>query len=289
MDYLRIYNSIVENAKNRVLTGYTERHHIIPKCVGGNNEFWNLVDLSAREHFICHLLLCEIYPQNKKLRFALWNMCNVKRKYQQRYVVGSRMYNFIREEYSKNIKGKNNPRCGEKLSEETKNKISKSRKGIYIGEKNPFYGKTHSDETKEKIKSKSSQHKHSEKTKEKMSISRKNKLWFYNDDGKQLRTYPDDPKIINEGWIKGRLGGKDLSELANKKRKEKYTLLQPQKPNAKKCMIDGVIFNSAVEAAKHFNMPDSSVRDRLRNKNFFTWVWLENYQSHPAIKAPLSN
>lgn len=36
-------------------------------------------------------------------------------------------------------------------SEETKNKISASRKGQMPGEKNPFYGKAHSQETKEKI------------------------------------------------------------------------------------------------------------------------------------------
>jgi hypothetical protein len=274
MDYLRIYNQIVERGKSRILTGYTETHHIIPKCNGGNNEYWNLVNLTAREHFICHLLLCEIYPQNKKLRFALWNMCNVKRKYQQRYVVGSRMYNFIREEYSKHVTGKNNPRYGKKLSEEIKNKISKSRICVYVGEKNPFYGKNHSNETKEKLKIKSSQHKHSDKTKEKMSLSRKNKLWFYNDNGEQLRTYPDDLKIINEGWRKGRLYGKELSKLANEKRKEKYSIIEPKKPNSKKCMIDGISFNSAVEAAKHFKMPDSSVRDRLRNKNFPNWIWI---------------
>jgi len=274
MDYLRIYNQIVERGKGRILTGYTETHHIIPKCVGGNNECWNLVNLTAREHFICHLLLCEIYPQNKKLRFALWNMCNVKRRYQQRYVVGSRMYNFIREEYSEQVRGENNPRYGKKLSEEIKNKISKSRIGLYVGEKNSFYGKNHSNETKEKLRIKSSQHKHSDKTKEKMSLSRKNKLWFYNDNGEQLRTYPDDPKIINEGWKKGRLGGKELSKLANEKRKEKYSIIEPLKPNSKKCMIDGIVFNSAVEAAKHFNMPDSSVRDRIRNKNFPNWSWI---------------
>ena len=41
MDYLRIYNSLVERGKNRQLTGYTENHHIIPKCVGGTNDKYN--------------------------------------------------------------------------------------------------------------------------------------------------------------------------------------------------------------------------------------------------------
>lgn len=274
MDYLKIYNSIVERGKNRTITGYTETHHIIPKCLGGSNDVWNLVVLTAREHFICHLLLCEIYPKNTKLRFALWNMCNVKREYQERYKINSRLYNLIREEYSKSVRGTNNPNFGKKLTEEQRNKISLSRIGKYGGEKNSFYGKKHTDETLKILRKKSSDHRHTDKTKEKMSIAHKNKLWFYNDKGEHLRTLPDDPRIIEEGWKKGRIGGKEISKLANEKRKEKYALIEPPKPQAKKCMIDGLLFNSAVEAAKHFNMPDSSVRDRIRNKNFPTWNWV---------------
>ena len=48
-------------------TGRLEVHHIVPKCLGGSNKKENLVELTAREHFICHRLLCEIYPKNKKL------------------------------------------------------------------------------------------------------------------------------------------------------------------------------------------------------------------------------
>jgi hypothetical protein len=274
MDYLKIYNSLVERGKNRQLTGYTETHHIIPKCVGGTNDKYNLVKLTAREHFICHLLLCEIYSKNTKLRFALWNMCNVKRKYQNRYKVSSRLYNFIREEYSKNVSGNNNPRFGKKLTDEQKNHISLSRIGKYGGEKNSFYGKKHSEETKEILRKKSSEQKHSKETKEKMSIARKDKLWYFNDNGEHLRTFPEDPRIINERWKKGRIGGKELSIFANEKRKEKYSVIEPPKPNSKKCMIDDLIFDSAVKAAKHFNIPDSTVRDRIRNKNFPNWSWV---------------
>jgi hypothetical protein len=274
MDYLKIYNSLVERGKNRQLTGYTETHHIIPKCVGGTNDKYNLVKLTAREHFICHLLLCEIYPENTKLRFALWNMCNVKRKYQNRYKVSSRLYNFIREEYSKNVSGNNNPKFGKKLTDEQKNHISLSRIGKYGGEKNSFYGKKHSEETKEILRKKSSEQKHSKETKEKMSIAHKDKLWYFNDNGEHLRTFPEDPRIINEGWKKGRIGGKELSRLANEKRKEKYSVIEPPKPNSKKCMIGDLIFDSAVKAAKHFNIPDSTVRDRIRNKNFPNWSWV---------------
>lgn len=36
---------------------YKERHHIVPKCIGGTNDKDNLIDLYAREHFIAHKLL----------------------------------------------------------------------------------------------------------------------------------------------------------------------------------------------------------------------------------------
>ena len=43
MRYEYIYNQITERAKNRVLVGYNEKHHIIPKCLGGDNSKENLV------------------------------------------------------------------------------------------------------------------------------------------------------------------------------------------------------------------------------------------------------
>ena len=61
MNYNVIYFNIIERAKTRGLIKkslgyYTERHHIIPRCIGGNNNKENLVLLTAKEHFICHYL-----------------------------------------------------------------------------------------------------------------------------------------------------------------------------------------------------------------------------------------
>ena len=119
---------------------------------------------------------------------------------QSRYSINSRLYNLIREEYSKSVRGTNNPKFGKKLTKEQRNKISLSRIGKYCGEKNSFYGKKHTDETREILRKKSSDHRHTDETKEKMSIIHKNRLWFYNDKGEHLRTLPDDPRIIEEGW-----------------------------------------------------------------------------------------
>ena len=70
MNYQQIHDNIIDRAGNRVPTGYTENHHVIPKCLGGSNDNSNLVRLTAREHFIVHKLLVEIYPNEKSLRIA---------------------------------------------------------------------------------------------------------------------------------------------------------------------------------------------------------------------------
>jgi len=72
MDYQKIYKQLVEKAQNRILEGYKENHHIVPKCIGGSNKSDNLVDLTAREHFLAHWLLVKIYPEEFKLLCA-WN------------------------------------------------------------------------------------------------------------------------------------------------------------------------------------------------------------------------
>lgn len=174
MNYSKIYNLLIEKAKNRSLEEYKETHHIIPRCIGGTDDSSNLIELTAREHFIAHLLLCKIYPEDKGIRLALWMMTNVKDKNQKRYVPSSRLYEIIRREYSDSIKGENNPRFGVKHLPESKEKMSTKAKER-IGNKNAFYGKSHSDETKEKIKKSITGLKHTEDTKQKMSETRKGK------------------------------------------------------------------------------------------------------------------
>ena len=51
--------------------GYKEKHHIIPRCQGGGNDKANLVELTAAEHYIAHLLLMRMYPDNYKLAYPI--------------------------------------------------------------------------------------------------------------------------------------------------------------------------------------------------------------------------
>lgn len=63
MNYERIYNELIEHRKvlPKLETEYYERHHIIPKCVGGNDDEENLIYLTTEDHYIAHLLLAKAF------------------------------------------------------------------------------------------------------------------------------------------------------------------------------------------------------------------------------------
>lgn len=139
MNYQKIYNQIINKAKNRELIGYFEKHHIIPKCIGGNNNKDNLVKLTAREHFICHLLLCEIYPSENKLKQALWLMSIGKQSHTHKIKNNNRLYNRLKLNFQKTMSNNSNM-LGKKHSDKTKQKMSLSQTG-----------KVRNDETKQKM------------------------------------------------------------------------------------------------------------------------------------------
>lgn len=166
MNYQRIYTAIIERAKTRTPCGYVEKHHIIPKSLGGSNKKENIVPLKAREHFLCHYLLTKINPC-RQTWCALWKMVNEIRM-EKRYIPSSIVYEKTRIEFSKKIseykvgrlmseearknmsrakKGTTSPRRGIKLSDETKRKMSEAKKGKPSGREGKFL----TEETKKKI------------------------------------------------------------------------------------------------------------------------------------------
>ena len=162
--YTRWYNNITENAKSRIIDGYTERHHIHPRSLGGTNDKDNLVNLTAREHFICHWLLTKMHTgvARGKMINALYLMQG-KNQYQDRYI-NSRVYETLRTEYAQYISKLNTGRIqpinektkqiaaitGRKrasFSEEWRANMSASK----LGENNNRYGVDVSEETRRKI------------------------------------------------------------------------------------------------------------------------------------------
>ena len=112
--YTKTYYAIINKAKLRNLTtrkqakevlGYPELHHIIPTCLGGDNNKENTVFLTAHEHFVCHLLLTKmlIGKEKSKMVFALSMITKIKNIGSGRYVPTGRMYEYARKLFKDEI------------------------------------------------------------------------------------------------------------------------------------------------------------------------------------------
>lgn len=183
MNYQKIYNQLITKRQNEILPKniYGEIHHIVPKCLGGTNENSNLVRLTAREHYIAHLLLAKIYD-NVKIYAAVKYMQINNEHHKRNFKFNSRLFQKMREEFNKKIsehnKGENNGMYGKSHSEETRKKLSlshigknfhpnwkpnieqrekiskKAKERLSDKNKHPRFGKHCSDETKKKISEK---------------------------------------------------------------------------------------------------------------------------------------
>lgn len=98
MNYQKIYDRIIDRARNRNLNCYKERHHILPRCLGGTDESFNLVDLTPEEHYVCHQLLIKIYPSSSKLVYAAlaMSMSGPNNKFRS-----NKIYGWLRRKVSK--------------------------------------------------------------------------------------------------------------------------------------------------------------------------------------------
>jgi len=127
MNYKHHYDLLIEKRKNEpVIDQYTENHHIIPKCMGGSDAENNLIRLTAKEHYIAHMLLYKHY-KTSKLAHAWFSMMRCSPN-QKRFFT-ARQYENARQAHVDSLRqtmgGKNNPFYGKTHSEETKKLISK--------------------------------------------------------------------------------------------------------------------------------------------------------------------
>ncbi len=102
----RTYERLIAKRQAEPPSGYSERHHILPVALGGTNDANNLVRLSAREHFVAHLLLARLFGGTMWL--AVIRMKG--RRHGDGYV-NSRLYEQARQEWaawsSANQRGEN--------------------------------------------------------------------------------------------------------------------------------------------------------------------------------------
>lgn len=162
MNYEKIYNRLCSRVCDDI---YTEVHHIIPRCLGGSDMKDNLIRLSTKAHYLAHRLLCKIYPDDIKLKFAL-NMMSRSNTKQERNLT-LQQYEIIKKENSIALSVLHSTRI---RSEEEKSKISKALTGK---PKSEAHKQRCSEWQKGKPKPWQLGRKHSEERKLKISESRK--------------------------------------------------------------------------------------------------------------------
>lgn len=154
--YFTWYCDIIASAKKRHHGSdtYQEKHHIIPKSMGGPNKKFNIVKLLPREHFLVHWLLIKCTANKSdeyKMKSALYRMMGASERV-KRHVWSKWNYEIAR------------------------NHLVEVNKLVNSGVGNPMYGRNHSQEAKDKISKGNTGLKRSKEHKERVSIGNKGKI-----------------------------------------------------------------------------------------------------------------
>jgi hypothetical protein len=187
MNYRAHYDKLISRARWRVVFGYAETHHIIPKCMGGSNRAENLVLLLPEEHYVAHQLLVKIHPGNHKLIKAAFLMGTTDR-------YNNKKYGWLRRKYAATVSSfhsgrKRPPETGRKISAAALKRfkdpavgdhLSRVRRGMRFSDDHRRHlseakkGKTISQETRQKMRLSAIGKKKSTETIERMRIAKRN-------------------------------------------------------------------------------------------------------------------
>lgn len=257
----KTYNALIEKALNTTYPKdvYTERHHILPKCMGGTNDESNIVRLDYRKHIITHMLLQRAYPEIFGLLKAVMAMLTPGNRMMNRKslsdtgkIISTRMATFYREEFIKRM-------IGHETSEETRRKISESQ-----------IGKKLKESTKEKIGN--ANRNPSDETRKRMSKGQKNR--------KDLKEWGE--KVFGEYWL-GKSRSEETKEkmrLAQQKRrleeKEKGIIYKPKRKLPRRVLDpEGRIFSSVTTAGKFYGVNRETIKNWINKKpeKGFNYNW----------------
>lgn len=221
---------------------YKERHHIIMRSLGGTNNESNLIDLIGSEHYEAHKLLALENPDCKEAQIAWWMMSHNKDSNNREYEVSAEDWAKSRERWIKCFSGENHPNYKKPMSQEQKDKISKTRKerGVAVGEKNYFYGKKFCGENNYWY------HKHlPEEARKKMSDVKKE--YFKTHDG------------INKG--------KHMSEESKQKLSNslKGKMSRGKHNNAKMVICDNIVYDCIMDCADTYGVNPKTMQNWLRS------------------------
>lgn len=272
MTYYEFINNIRLIRENTYFK-YSERHHIIPRCLGGTDDEDNLIYLTYREHFIAHKMLAEENPEDEKLVYAYWRMCHshqstecTPEEYEEAKILvsnmmtGRKLPDSTKEKMK--LSAKNRPPVseetkrklsmrpvseetriklslankGKKLSLEHRGAISESRRGIWSGDLNP----KHINPPIGELNSFYGKH-HTEETRKKISDARKNYA------GENHPLYGKHHTEETKRKISKSLSGREVSEETKIKLRE----AAKNKVYYKVCNICGSEFNARSSRSKY--------------------------------------
>lgn len=124
--WYRIYYSLVIKAQARTsfkdtaqsMLGYIESHHIIPTSftkddVSSKN---NIAHLTAKEHFIAHKLLIKCTTGSIQIKAKKAVACFTQTAPNQKRILNSNQYEYVRKMCSESVSGANNPMFGKSAS-----------------------------------------------------------------------------------------------------------------------------------------------------------------------------
>ena len=236
MDYMKIYNDLVQKARSQVLLDgiYVERHHIQMKSLGGSDDKSNIVAFTPRQHYIAHLLLFKAAKQDmlagkdktpyyKALR-ALSAMIQLPATLDENgaakriFKFGSSLYDSWKKELAIYLSASSKAIAEQR--KQNKDEYDAFCKSVsdglkaYIQENGPIWqGKKHTDTSKQKMKA-TRQRFHpgaGEKNSQYGTIA------IYNETTFERATQPKD-QPIPEGWVKGRFYKATTEELIQRKK-----------------------------------------------------------------------
>lgn len=180
--YSKVYFSIIERAKQDRHFSYMESHHIIPKCLGGSDDASNIVRLTAREHFVCHMLLTKMHD-DYRLKYALVAMSLVNPNQDKRHRLTSWQYEYVKKcnslAASERMGGHPGHNLGRVMAHnDSETRFFSSESEIPVG-----WVKGHNPKTKASMRGKNS-----------------GKIYYHNPNTGEVKTFIDPPP---PPWIKG--------------------------------------------------------------------------------------
>lgn len=202
MNYAKHYDVLIDRAQHRVVVGYTERHHVKPRCMGGDDSIKNIVRLTPEEHFVAHLLLTKIHPGVRGLVYAAYAMTFGSRQVKGRS--GNKAAGWLRRRIAEvksspevrlahSDRAKNDPRVREALLKAQQARI----------------GTSHSDDTKARLSaahktSKAAAHARAAVQKAKIGVPRSAETRIKIGDGHRGKKHTDSHRAAIASALKGK-------------------------------------------------------------------------------------